>query len=200
MADTSIATERLVLSRLLPADAPRMFAYRADLEVSRFQSWLPASLEEVQRFIDGLQSVSFDTPGTWYQFGIRLKDSGLLVGDAGVHFPADEPRQAEIGITVTPDHQGLGIGTEAVRGLLNRLFTPPAKHRVFGSVDPRNQASVALLARVGMRQEAHFRQSLWLRGEWVDDLVFAILESEWTAQPGLRMASRARVRDGGTTD
>jgi hypothetical protein len=51
-----------------------------------------------------------------------------------------------------------------------------------------------------MRQEAHFRQSLWLRGEWVDDLVFAILESEWTAQPGLRMESRAGVRDGGTTD
>jgi RimJ/RimL family protein N-acetyltransferase len=51
---------------------------------------------------------------------------------------------------------------------------------VYGSVDPRNRASIALLARVGMRQEAHFRKSLWLRGEWVDDLVFAILESEWT--------------------
>jgi RimJ/RimL family protein N-acetyltransferase len=30
-----------------------------------------------------------------------------------------------------------------------------------------------------MRQEAHFRESLWFKGEWADDVVFAILESEW---------------------
>ncbi len=180
MTDTSITTERLTLTRLVPADAPRVFAYRANPEVSRYQAWLPTSLDEVQRFIDDLQSVPFDTPATWFQFGIRLKGSGLLVGDAGVHFPADQPQQAEIGITVAPDCQGRGIATEAVRGLLDRLFAPPARHRVYGSVDPRNRASVALLARVGMRQEAHFRRSLWIRGEWVDDLVFAILESEWT--------------------
>jgi RimJ/RimL family protein N-acetyltransferase len=180
VAETSITTERLTLTRLVPADASRVFAYRADPEVSRYQTWLPTSLDEVRRFIDDLQSVPFDTPGTWFQFGIRLKGSGLLVGDAGIHFPADQPQQAEIGITVAPDFQGRGIATEAVRGLLDRLFAPPARHRVYGSVDPRNRASVALLARVGMRQEAHFRRSLWLRGEWVDDLVFAILESEWT--------------------
>jgi RimJ/RimL family protein N-acetyltransferase len=50
---------------------------------------------------------------------------------------------------------------------------------VFASVDPRNHASIALLRRVGMRQEAHFRQSLWWRGEWVDDVIFAVLQSEW---------------------
>jgi RimJ/RimL family protein N-acetyltransferase len=179
MVETSITTERLTLTRLVPADAPRVFAYRADPEVSRYQAWLPTSLDEVRRFIDDLQSVPFDTRGTWYQFGIRLKGSGLLVGDAGIHVPTDQPQQAEIGITVAPEYQGRGIATEAVRGLLDRLFAPPARHRVYGSVDPRNRASVALLARVGMRQEAHFRRSLWLRGEWVDDLVFAILESEW---------------------
>jgi len=179
MVETSITTERLTLTPLVPADAPHVFAYRADPEVSRYQSWQPKSVDEVRRFIDGLQSVPFDTPGTWFQFGIRLRDSGSLVGDTGIHFPAAQTHQAEIGITVAPGHQTRGIATEAVRGLLERLFAPPAKHRVYGSVDPRNQASVALLARVGMRQEAHFRRSLWLRGEWVDDLVFAILESEW---------------------
>jgi RimJ/RimL family protein N-acetyltransferase len=32
-----------------------------------------------------------------------------------------------------------------------------------------------------MRQEAHFRESLRLRGEWVDDVVFAMLAREWKA-------------------
>ena len=36
-----------------------------------------------------------------------------------------------------------------------------------------------LLERVGMRKEAHFVQSLQFRGEWVDDVIFAILADEW---------------------
>jgi RimJ/RimL family protein N-acetyltransferase len=31
----------------------------------------------------------------------------------------------------------------------------------------------------GLRQEAHFRQELWQKGEWRDSLLYAILESEW---------------------
>ena len=42
---------------------------------------------------------------------------------------------------------------------------------------------MALLRRVGMRQEAHFRESLWFKGEWADDVVFAILQSEWMGSP-----------------
>jgi RimJ/RimL family protein N-acetyltransferase len=49
-------------------------------------------------------------------------------------------------------------------------------------VDPRNAACIAVLERVGMRQEAHFRESLWLKGEWVDDMVFGILASEWESR------------------
>jgi RimJ/RimL family protein N-acetyltransferase len=38
---------------------------------------------------------------------------------------------------------------------------------------------MALLQAVGMRQEAHFRESLWFHGEWADDVVFAMLAGEW---------------------
>jgi RimJ/RimL family protein N-acetyltransferase len=30
-----------------------------------------------------------------------------------------------------------------------------------------------------MRQEAHFVRSLWFKGEWVDDMIFAMLASDW---------------------
>jgi RimJ/RimL family protein N-acetyltransferase len=32
-----------------------------------------------------------------------------------------------------------------------------------------------------MRQEAHHRESLWLHGEWVDDMIFAMLSRDWLA-------------------
>ncbi len=99
----------------------------------------------------------------------------------GVRFPESDSRQVEDGFSIVPAHQRQGYGTEAVKGLLGYLLGPLGKHRVFASVDPRNEASIALLKRLGMRQEAHFRESLWIKGVWVDDIVFGILRSEWDA-------------------
>jgi RimJ/RimL family protein N-acetyltransferase len=169
----------LQLNPLAVHDAPAMLKYRSDPEVCRYQTFEPGSLGDVEDFIGSLQSNAFDTAGTWFQFAIRLSESGQLIGDLGTHFRADDPRQVEIGITVSPGHQGQGYGSEAVVGILDYLLGPLQKHRVYASVDPRNKPSVALLKRVGMRQEAHLRQSLWFKGEWVDDMVFGILETEW---------------------
>lgn len=181
MAGPEIITQRLKLTPLLAGDAGAFFEYRSDAEVCRYQSWAPGYIDDALSFINGLQSVTFDTPGTWFQLAVRVRESDLLIGDLGVHFPADHPRQVEVGFTVAPGHQRRGFGAEAVTALLGHLFGPLGKHRVFASVDPRNEASIALLKRVGMRQEAHFLKSLWLKGEWVDDLVFGILETEWAA-------------------
>jgi RimJ/RimL family protein N-acetyltransferase len=32
-----------------------------------------------------------------------------------------------------------------------------------------------------MRREAHLIESLWLKGEWVDDVIYAMLKREWAA-------------------
>jgi RimJ/RimL family protein N-acetyltransferase len=84
---------------------------------------------------------------------------------------------------VSPAHQRQGFGSESVTNLVSYLFYNCGKHRVFASVDPRNEPSARLLRRVGMRKEAHFRQSLWFKGEWVDDMIFGVLESEWGCSP-----------------
>jgi len=36
-----------------------------------------------------------------------------------------------------------------------------------------------LVERLGFRKEAHFVESLFFHGKWVDDLVYAILAKEW---------------------
>ena len=181
MAGPEITTDRLILSQLDPADAAAVFAYRSSPEVRRYQQWEPQSLEDVVTFVQGLASVEFDTPGSWFQFGVRLRDTGKLAGDLGVRF-LEDGQQAEIGITLQPDSQGQGLGTEAVAAVLDHLFRQAGKHRVVASVDPRNEPSLRLLRRVGMQQEAHFRQSLRFKGEWADDVVFAVLRSDWLAR------------------
>ena len=48
--------------------------------------------------------------------------------------------------------------------------------------DPRNLASVRVMERIGMRREAHLIETRFVKGEWVSDLVHAILAAEWRAQ------------------
>ena len=172
-------TPRLRLDDLTLKDAPDLFAYRSDAEVGRYQGWRPKDLEEVEVFIERNAASEFDGDECWYQLAVRRKGSGELVGDLGIHFIGDDGHQAEIGFTISPANQRQGLGTEAVRALLDHLLVDLGKHRVHASVDPRNLPSMALLERVGMRKEAHFRQSLRMDGDWVDDVVYAVLGAEW---------------------
>lgn len=121
MPAPDIATDRLILTPLSAADSHALFAYRSLPEVCRYQSWEPVRVEDAVSFIESLQSVEFDSAGTWFQFGVHLRGSGELIGDLGVHFLEDRA-QVEVGFTLAPVAQGRGLGTEAVVGLLDHLF------------------------------------------------------------------------------
>ena len=177
-----IATTRLVLRDLEASDGPRIFSYHRHPDIARFQSWGTESVDVIQSYIRRITAADPDTAGAWYQVGIYLLAGGKLIGDCGLRPLKDEPRQAEVGITLAPEFQRQGYAGEAFRALLSYLFGTLGKHRVFGSVDPANTASIALLRRVGMRQEAHLVKSLWFRETWVDDVIFALLEEEWDAE------------------
>ncbi len=90
---TIFETERLVLRRLLPDDAPVMFAYRSVPVVTRYQNWEPASVEEIDRFIADQAAVEPGMPGPWCQLAIVEKNGGPMVGDLGLHTVADDERQ-----------------------------------------------------------------------------------------------------------
>ena len=83
------------------------------------------------------------------------------------------------GGNLLPIHQRKGYGFEAVSSMVNYVFVEMNKHRVIATVDPGNLASIALLIKMGMRREAHFKKSAYLNGQWVDDVVYAILKEEW---------------------
>ena len=176
-----ILTERLRLRSLRANDAERMLAYRSQPQVLLYQSWAPTSLEEVQSFINGMSVREFNAPG-WFQAGIAEQADDNLIGDCGIHVLETDSRVAEIGITIAPAFQRYGYATEALNAILNLLFVKLGKHRVFASVDPSNLRSMALMKRLGLRQEATFVRSLWFKNSWVDDAVFAMLADEWLAK------------------
>jgi RimJ/RimL family protein N-acetyltransferase len=120
----------------------------------------------------------FEAPSSLGADSSTMRGCGVLIGDCGLHFPMEGPNQVEVGITLAPAHQGQGYATEALEGVMEYPFVSLGKHRVYARVDPRNEASIALLERVGMRKEGHLRESAWVKGEWADDVIYAILEKE----------------------
>ena len=66
--------------------------------------------------------------------------------------------------------------------MINYLFSELNKHRIIASIDPKNINSIRLVERIGFRKEAHFIESLWINGQWVDDLVYALIEKDWESR------------------
>jgi RimJ/RimL family protein N-acetyltransferase len=176
---TRIETERLILRRFRDSDLVPFVAYRNDPEVARYQSWDSFDEGEARAFIREVGSAQPGVPGQWFQFAVESKETGDLVGDCALQVDGQEPYRAEIGFTLAQEHQGKGFASEAVARLLDYAFDDLGLHRVVAIADCRNEPSWALLERVGLRREGHFLQSIWFKGGWSDEYLYAVLKDEW---------------------
>lgn len=172
-------TPRLRARPFTGADVDAFVAYRADPDVARYQSWSDYTHAEGLALVGSMQGVEPGLPGAWHQLALEAKADAALVGDLALHVQADEPREAEVGFTLAPGHQGHGFATEALAGLLDWAFPAFGLHRVIAVTDALNTPAAALLERVGLRREAHFVENVFFKGAWGSELQFAVLEREW---------------------
>jgi len=180
--DAPIETERLRLRRTAVEDLDGLAAIQSRPEVARFVYWDAREREEVEpalaQFI-AADEITGEADDESLTLAVERRDGGTLLGYVSIWLRSHRHRQAEIGFAFHPDAQGKGYATEAARELLVLAFERLGAHRVFGRTDARNHASATLMRRLGMRQEAHLREAEIFKGEWGDELVFAILEHEW---------------------
>lgn len=180
MTSPEINSKRLLLRAVKLEDAEAIFKYRSDAITNQFQGWIPSTIEDVHNFIENRVSSTIDIVDTWYQFAIIKKDNYELIGDLGIHFLDSDKKLVEIGCTLNKNEHGKGYATEALKETIDYLFNTLNKHRIVTSIDPENIKSIELVERLGFRKEAHFKESILINGKWVDDLVYAMLKSEWT--------------------
>ena len=174
----NILTDRLIIRLANPDDAEEIYAYRSDTIENQYQGWFPESVEEVRNYITNMP-VTIDIADICFQFAILTKNENRLIGDLGIIFTGHERMQVEVGCTLNKTFQGKGYATEALTAMVNYFFMTLKKHRIVASIDPRNTASIRLIERLGFRKEAHFKESYFLRGEWVDDIIYAMLDKDW---------------------
>jgi RimJ/RimL family protein N-acetyltransferase len=177
-----LLTERLLLRPFGDDDLDALHAMQSRPEVTHYLYWEPQSRDESREMLERLKKMTaIDDESDALRLAAVLSDSGILIGDFSLRRASREHNQGEIGFIVHPDHQGKGYATEAAAVLLRLGFEELGLHRIVGRADARNAASAGLMERLGMRREAHLRENEFVKGEWVDEAIYAILATEWTA-------------------
>ena len=175
-----IETDRLTLRRYLATDYDDLLRLQSSPDVTRFLLYGPKTPEQVKESLAGrLTDVPMDTDGQALTVAVILRETGQHVGEVTLFVQNAEQRTGEIGFVFHPDFHGRGFAAEASIELLRLGFEELGMHRIIGRLDARNTGSANLLRRLGLRQEAHFVKNEFLKGEWTDELVFAMLAEEW---------------------
>jgi len=122
--------------------------------------------------------------GTAYSLLImRQEDDCLLGGVTLSNLRRGVAQSASLGYWIGASHVRRGFMTEALGGVLEFAFEELALHRIEAACLPSNEASQALLQRMGFNEEGYARGFLRINGRWQDHLLFGMLRDDWRLRP-----------------
>ena len=181
--DLPILTERLALRAIRTTDLDVYAELNTIPEVVRYLYWDVLSREESAHKLSRIVGrTGFASEGDSVVFAVDLRETGEMIGDVVLVWTSTAHQSGEVGYVIHPCHARRGYATEATRALLTLGFEALALHRIVARADARNTSSTRVMENLGMRREALLRQNEWVKGEWTDEVVYAILEDEWRAQ------------------
>jgi RimJ/RimL family protein N-acetyltransferase len=183
VVDTALATPRLLLRPFREGDADDLYAYRSRPDVVRHLYFDTSTYDEVCGVVERRSTMNrLGTEGDVLVLAVEEQATGRLVGDVSLTWTSAAHRQGELGFVFHPDVHGRGYAREAATAVLDLAFDRAGLHRVYGRADARNEPSARLMQRLGMRLEAHLRENEIFKGEWGDEVVYAVLAREWAGR------------------
>lgn len=178
-----VRSERLLLRPLAVRDADAMLAYRSREDVCRYVPFEPMSRDDIiERIAGPWARTELTDEGQSLTLGAQVAETGELAGDVVLFWHSRAHAGGELGYVFDPAQGGRGYATEAANVMLRLGFGELGLHRIVARIDERNEPSVRLARRLGMRQEARLVGNEFFKGEWSTELGFAMLAGEWHAR------------------
>lgn len=170
----NLQSNRLLLRQITTDDVNEIFELRSNADTMKFiPRPLVTSLEEALEHIAMIQSKIETNEGI--NWAVTIKGSDKLIGVAGHYRIKWEHFRSEIGYMILPEYSGKGITTEVVRLLIDYGYNTMNMHSIEAVIDPRNHASARVLEKNGFVKEAHFKEDHFYNGEFLDSVVYSIL-------------------------
>jgi RimJ/RimL family protein N-acetyltransferase len=174
-----LKTERLIMREVDWEDLEDIFILESSPEVDEYNTLgIPDNIEVTREHLRPFIMDRKAKIRKKYCWTIRLPEKNEFIGLAGMTLTADRFRMAEIWYNLMPDHWGKGHATEVAKRLIRFGFETLRLHRIEAGVATENKRSIKVLEKVGMSIEGIRRKILPIRGEWVDNYHYAILEDD----------------------
>jgi RimJ/RimL family protein N-acetyltransferase len=139
---------------------------------------IPKNLDVTRKVVEDIinaQNISPQKPYTW---NIILKKTNEFIGLAGMNLSRDKYRTGEIYYKLLPVYWGKGYATEVSKRLIKYGFEDFNLHRIEAGVAVENKNSIKVLKKSGMTYEGLRRKILPIRGMWIDNYEYAIVEDD----------------------
>ena len=178
-SDYRVETERMVLRPYTADDFAAMADMHGREEVARYLLWKPRDVDASRQALERHLTPRLENAGDGMTLAGVDKETGRFVGEFVLFLRSTDHRGGEVGYILHPDFFGRGLAGEGARVILQIGFEEMNLHRIVGRLDARNTASARVLEKLGMRREAHFVRNEIVKGEWTDEVVYAMLAEEW---------------------
>src|SRR5215208_2472899 len=119
------------------------------------------------------------TKKTDYELGIESKKTGEIIGMISLNHIDNRHRSAEVGYSLGNKYWRRGITKEALTLILDFGFNNLELVRIYAKVLHPNLPSIRLLQRAGFRYEGRIRKSVFRKGSWFDELIFALVDEDF---------------------
>jgi ribosomal-protein-alanine N-acetyltransferase len=169
------------LRELTLSDAPSLFAMLSTEEVSRFISPPPTSVEGFERFI--AWTARQRAAGEYACFAVTVK--GTAIGIFQIRRLDADFSTAEWGFAIGSPFWGTGVFEDAATMAVTFAFDMIGVHRLEARAAVRNSRGNGALGKLGAVQEALLRKSLLRNGEYLDQVLWSIVDDDWR-QRGVR--------------
>ncbi len=144
-----LKTDRLILREMTDADVEPLLKVLGDPAAMRYYP-APYTREGVEGWVRRSQERYRDQGfGLWT---VVLNETGEVVGDCGLTLQIVlGQEELEIGYHIQPEHQGVGIATEAARGCLEWGFRNTRLNRIISMMNVENLPSRRVAEKVHVR-------------------------------------------------
>jgi ribosomal-protein-alanine N-acetyltransferase len=174
-----LSGKRVTLRELRASDAPSLFAMLTTEEVSRFISPPPTTVEGFERFI--AWTVRQRAAGSYACFAVTLKGFDTAIGIFQIRETEPEFGTAEWGFAIGSAFWGTGVFQEGSELVLEFAFETLGVHRLEARAAVLNGRGNGALLKIGAVQEGLLRKSFLHNGQYLDQVLYAVLEDDWRA-------------------
>jgi [ribosomal protein S5]-alanine N-acetyltransferase len=175
---------KVTLRELRLSDAPSLLSMLATEEVARFISPPPTTVEGFERFIAWTHRER--AAGNYACFAVVPHGMDTAIGIFQVRQLEPGFATAEWGFAIGSPFWGTGMFADAAALVVDFTFEVIGTHRLEARAAVQNGRGNGALRKVGATQEGVLRRSFLRNGEYLDQVLWTILDEDWRRTKDVR--------------